>query len=292
MSTCETSHSMRSRRPASLLLVVVGSIVATFTLLGCVGQQDSSTSTSSSVPSSEPAATEPVPPLSGDITVSAAASLKESFSRIAADFKVENPDTTVTINFGSSGDLATQILSGAPVDVAAFASESNMDTLASAGLLDGQAKVFATNELVIVTKPNNPKGIKELGDLAGLADAGGTVSLCAQTAPCGKYASQVLESNGVTIPQSRVTLGQDVRATLSAVTDGDADAGIVYVTDAKAVGSAVTSVTIPTAQNAIAKYPVAVIKATDNAKVARAFMDDVLGAKAQSVLTDAGFAAP
>ncbi len=226
--------------------------------------------------------------LTGEITVSAAASLKEAFSTVAEDFEAAHPGTTVTLNFGSSGDLATQIQSGAPADVAAFAAESNMTTLADGGLLDGGYQIFATNSLVIVTKPGNPAGVEHLSDLATV----GTVSLCVDTAPCGMYAAQILAKAGVTIPSDAVTRGQDVRATLAAVSDGDADAGIVYVTDAAAVGGAVATVDVPPADNAVAGYPIAVVKATGNTAVAEAFVADVLGPRAQAVLKDAGFGAP
>jgi len=174
------------------------------------------------------------------------------------------------------------------VDVAAFADEATMQKLADKSLLAGPSQIFATNSLVIVTKPGNPKNIKTLADLA----TAGTISLCANTAPCGKYADQILSTANVSIPASSVTRGQDVKATLSAVTDGDAEAGIVYVTDAQAAGSKVDTCTIPTEQNAVATYPIAGIKATKNEALAQAFMSYVLGSEAQSVLEDAGFKGP
>lgn len=269
---------------------LVRALIALVLVLGLVGSacggDDDSASTSTDDSSADAGEA------TGDITVSAAASLQESFTQIADDFEAANPGTSVTINFGSSGDLATQIESGAPVDVAAFAAEANMEMLADDDLLDGPVEIFATNQLVIVTKPGNPEGITELSDLATVAEEGGTVSLCADTAPCGTYAAEILEQADVSIPDDRVTLGQDVRATLSAVTDGDADAGIVYVTDAAAVGDAVDTVTIPEDQNAVARYPIAVVGATEDAEVSQAFMEHVLDEQAQTTLRDAGFGAP
>ncbi|UDY36553.1 molybdate ABC transporter substrate-binding protein [Dermatobacter hominis] len=226
--------------------------------------------------------------VTGDLTVSAAASLEGAFTTIGEEFEAAHPGTTVTINFGSSGDLATQIQGGAPADVAAFAAESDMTELSDAGLLDGSSEIFATNELVIVTEPGNPAGIEGLSDLA----SAGVVSLCAATAPCGRYADRVLADAGVTIPADRITRGQDVRATLTAVTQGDASAGIVYVTDARAAGDAATSVEIPADRNAVARYPIAVVGATENAGAAEAFMDFVLAPRAREVLEAAGFGAP
>jgi molybdate transport system substrate-binding protein len=227
-------------------------------------------------------------PRSGSITVSAAASLTGAFGTIEDDFVKANPDADITINVGSSGQLETQIEGGAPADVAAFADETTMKRLAAKSLLAGPSEIFATNQLIIVTEPGNPKGIKTLADLA----TAGTISLCADTAPCGKYADQILTDAGVTIPTSSVTLGQDVKTTLGAVSEGDAVAGIVYVTDAQAAGSKVDTVEIPTEQNAVARYPIAVIEATSNRALAQAFMDHVLGPEGQAVLKAAGFQAP
>jgi molybdate transport system substrate-binding protein len=235
-----------------------------------------------------PTASTGVARVSGTIIVSAAASLTGAFGTIRDDFVTANPGANVTINFGSSGQLEAQIEGGAPADVAAFADEATMTKLADQSLLVGSSRIFATNRLVIVTKPGNPKHIETLADLAGA----GTISLCADTAPCGRYADQILTTAAVAIPASNVTRGQDVKTTLAAVTDGDADAAIVYVTDAQAVGSKVASVEIPTAQNAVARYPIAVIEATGNGALAQAFMDYVLGPEAQRVLRDAGFQAP
>ena len=184
--------------------------------------------------------------------------------------------------------LEQQIASGAPVDVAAFADQVPMAKLASAHLLAGPAKIFATNHLVIVTKPGNPMHISKLADLA----KAGTIALCADSAPCGLYADQILQKAKVTVPAMSITRGEDVKSTLAAVTQGDANAAIVYVTDAKAAGATVHTVTIPASQNALAKYPIAVIKTTANKPVAQAFMRDVLGPKGQAILRKYGFLAP
>jgi molybdate transport system substrate-binding protein len=226
--------------------------------------------------------------VTGSSTVSAAASLTGAFGTIQKNFEKANPHATITINFGSSGVLEQQIEGGAPVDVAAFASESTMKTLADKNLLTGPTKIFASNHLVIVTKPGNPMHIKTLSDL----EHAGTISLCADSAPCGVYADQILQTAGVTIPESSITRGEDVKSTLAAVSQGDANAGIVYVTDALAAEPAVTAVTIPPGQNALAKYPIAVIKATTNKSVAQAFMNYVLAPQGQAVLRRYGFLAP
>lgn len=223
----------------------------------------------------------------GAITVSAAASLTSAFGTIKDQFIAANPGADVTINFGSSGTLETQIESGAPADVAAFADTATMQKLADLDLLAGAAQEFVTNRLIIVTKPGNPAGIASLADLA----TGGVVSLCAATAPCGEYADQILATAAVTIPESSVTRGQDVKATLAAVTEGDAVAAIVYVTDALVAGASVDSIEIADDQNAIATYTIAVVKAAENDDLAQAFVDYVVGPEGRAVLATAGFGA-
>lgn len=225
---------------------------------------------------------------SASITVSAAASLTEAFTTIKDDFVAAHPGAEVALNFGSSGQLATQIVEGAPADVAAFADEVPMDELVEADLIDGDPVIFARNQLVIVTEPGNPEGIASLEDLA----SAGTVSLCVDTAPCGKFADQLLADAGVSVPAASITRGQDVKATLAAVTEGDAVAAVVYVTDARAAGDRVATVEIPEADNLVANYPIAVVAGGEHTEVARAFMEEVLGPDGQKVLADAGFLAP
>jgi molybdate transport system substrate-binding protein len=224
----------------------------------------------------------------GAITVSAAASLTEAFGEIGTAFSEVNPDASVSFNFGSSGTLATQLQQGAPADVFASADEANMDQLVTSGLVEGRPEVFARNELVIVTKPGNPSRVRSLADLATLD----VVALCGAEVPCGKYAAQVLRNADVTIPEAKITRGQDVKATLGAVTNGDAQAAIVYVTDAETAGTSVHSVAIPDAQNAVATYPIAVLGAAPNAATARAFVRFVTSPSAEVVLKSFGYLPP
>jgi molybdate transport system substrate-binding protein len=265
------------RRPLALLLAVTGWLA--LVAAGCSSDDDAAPTTTGAATSSD---------LSGSITVSAAASLTESFTTIQQDFTAEHPDAEVVLNFGSSGALSTQIVEGAPAAVAAFADTTPMTVLADADLLDGAPEVFARNQLVIVTKPGNPEGIESLADLADV----GVVSLCVDTAPCGRFADQILAEAGVGIPVGNVTRGTDVRATLAAVSEGDAVAAIVYVTDAAAAGDAVDTVEIPAEQNLVADYPIAVVAGTEDAELARAFMAYVLSDEGQAVLADAGFLSP
>ena len=134
-------------------------------------------------------------------------------------------------------------------------------------------------------KPGNPKGVKTIGDLPKI----GTISLCAASVPCGRYASQMLTQDGVTIPTDKITLGQDVKATLSAVANGDADAGLVYVTDALSAGKTVTQIKIPASLNVLAIYPIAPVAASQNAKLADAWVQYVISPAGQKTLAKFGF---
>jgi molybdate transport system substrate-binding protein len=225
---------------------------------------------------------------SGAITVSAAASLTEAFTTIGTLFQKKYKGTTVTFNFGSSGALELQIAQGAPADVFASADTDNMTKLQTAGKATPPAPIFARNRLVIVTKKGNPDKIKTVQDLANVQ----TLSLCALTVPCGKYAAQIFQTQGITIPESKVTRGQDVKTTLAAVSPGDADAAIVYVSDAKAAGKTVSSVKIPDNVNVIALYPISDLNGSSNSTTAKAFVQFVLSKPAQAVLLKDGFMPP
>lgn len=224
----------------------------------------------------------------GEIIVSAAASLTDAFTEVGTAFEAVNPDAAVTFTFGPSSGLATQIVEGAPADVAAFANESTMQTIVDAGAVDGEPTIFATNDLVIVTKPGNPEGIAGVVDLVDV----GVVALCGADVPCGTFSQEVLDSAGVSIPETNVTRGEDARATLTAVSQGDAVAAIVYDTDAASAGGAVDTVEIPADINVLAAYPIAPLSASANAATAGAFVEFVLSTEAQQILADYGFAPP
>jgi molybdate transport system substrate-binding protein len=228
------------------------------------------------------------PRLSGSITVSAAASLAEAFTKIGSDFEKVNKHTTVTFNFAASPTLVQQIQGGAPADVFASADGANMQKLVSGSQITTDPVDFASNVLTIVVKPGNPERVESIADLAHV----GIVSLCASTVPCGKYAAQALSQDGVTIPPDKITLGQDVKATLAAVSAGDADAGIVYVTDAKSAGKTVQAVKIPASLNVLALYQIAPVAATQNPSLAKAWVKYVVSAAGQKTLRAFGFLPP
>jgi molybdate transport system substrate-binding protein len=224
----------------------------------------------------------------GTITVSAAASLTEAFTKMGADFQKANPGTTVAFNFAASSALVTQIQGGAPADVFASADGTNMQKLVSGGQVTAEPTVFAANALTIVVKPGNPKKIKSLADLARV----GTISLCADTVPCGKYAQQALAQAGVSIPADKTTKGADVKGTLAAVSTGDADAAIVYTTDAKAAGATVQAVKIPAWLNVYAIYPLAPLASSSNQALAKAWVQYTVSPAGQKTLQSYGFLPP
>lgn len=239
---------------------------------GCSAKTEGSSATSSTV----------VARATGTITVSAAASLTAAFTTIGEDFKKANPGVEVTFNFDSSSSLAKQIQDGAPADAFASADESNMKKLTDAGVMRGST-VFARNKLTIVVKKGNPKKVASLADLAGA----GTISLCGSEVPCGRYADQILQTANIAIPTDKITRGQNVKATLTAVAEGDADAGIVYATDV--AGDKVEGIAIPDTQNAIAVYPIGTLKRSHNPGSTDAFVAYVTGPAGQATLKAAGF---
>lgn len=273
----------RPSTPRSRLVAIVA-LTLVWVLAGCSAGGRSPTARDEGSPG--PAGSAPV---TGAITVSAAASLTVPFTAIAEDFRAANPGAEVTFTFDSSGTLARQIVDGAPVDVFAAADEASMATVADAGLIVGSPEPFARNRLAIVVKAGNPTGVESLADLATVA-ATGTVALCGSEVPCGRYADQLLADAGVVLAEGSVTRGQNVKATLAAVADGDADAGIVYVSDISGIsGDKVQAVAIPDERNIIARYPIGVVGSGADRATAEAFVAFVRGPQGQTALEGAGF---
>jgi molybdate transport system substrate-binding protein len=218
------------------------------------------------------------------IRVFAAASLTAAFNELGPRFTAANGGTRVTFNFAGSQALATQIRQGAPADVFASADVPNLDKVED---LVGEPRVFAGNRLAIVVEQGNPRGVDGLDDLA----AGDLkVVLAAAEVPAGKYARQVLDQAGVRVRP--VSEEDDVKSVVTKVSLGEADAGIVYVTDVTAGGDRVEGVDIPTGQNVTASYPIAVVTASEAQDEARAFVDLVRSAEGQQVLKRHGFLPP
>ena len=220
----------------------------------------------------------------GNVTVFAAASLTAAFTELGDAFTAANPDVEVTFNFAGSSDLVAQISDGAPVDVFASADLANMSKLADAGLAAGEPATFATNTAEIVVEPGNPLDIAGVADLA---DSDLIVVLCAPEVPCGAYAEQVVANAGITVTPS--SYEESVKAVVTKVTLGEADAGIVYRTDVIAAGDAAQGVPIPDDINVVAEYPIALVADAPNAAGAQAFIDFVLSPAGQGIVAAYGF---
>jgi molybdate transport system substrate-binding protein len=219
----------------------------------------------------------------GNLTVLAAASLTESFKEIGTAFEAKHPGSKVTFSFDASSALAAQASGGAPADLFASADQTNMKKVTDAGDAT-DPKVFAHNKLAVIVAKGNPKKISGLKDFANPKIS---FVLCAVEVPCGKYGAQALSTAGVKArPKSLET---NVKAVVTKVTSGQVDAGIGYVTDAKAAAASAEGVDIPDDQNVIADYPIAVLKQSANSNLAYAFLDYLLGAEAQGILARYGF---
>ena len=226
------------------------------------------------------------PSLTGDITVLAAASLTDSFTKLGQQFEAAHPGVTVTFSFAGSSALATQITSGAPADVFASASTKNMDTVVAAGAAS-DPQVFAKNVMEIAVPPTNPGKVTGVDSLAG-TDV--TTALCQPQVPCGATAEKVFANADVTVQP--VTLEPDVKSVLSKVQLGEVDAGLVYVTDVLAAGDKVKGVPIPADVNASTSYPIAALTQSANAAASAAFVDYVLSPASAAALAAAGFHQP
>lgn len=223
-----------------------------------------------------------------ELTVSAAASLTDAFTDLGVAFEIDNPGVTVTFNFGPSDGLATQINEGAPVDVFASASGTWMDAVEDEGPGVTGRTDFAKNRLAIIVPTGDPAGIQGIDDLAN-DDV--KLVLAAEGVPAGDYAREILDNAGIADAAlaNVVSNEEDVRAVVTKVVSGDADAGVVYVTDVTSdLGGDVETIEIPDDINVIATYPIAVVTGSQEADLAQRFVDDVLG-RGQQTLAEHGF---
>jgi molybdate transport system substrate-binding protein len=253
-------------------------------LAAACGKKTTATPSSSSSASATPT-------LSGSANIFAAASLTASFNKIIADFTAAHPGVKLTPNYNGSDTLVTQIKQGAPADVFASADTTNMDKLTSVGLVPtSTVHIFAKNKLEIIVAKGNPKGIKTLADLT---KPGVVVDLENPTVPAGKYGAQALATAGVTVTAK--SLETSVSAVVQKVALGEADAGIVYVTDVTAAVAQhenIEGVDIPTPPNVVATYPIGTVKAAPNPTLATAFEDYVVSPAGQADLASFGFLPP
>lgn len=253
-----------------LAIAALGATVGLSVLVGCASGGDGK----------DPAATDRT------LTVFAAASLTAAFSALAADFEQANPGVDVRLSFDGSSGLVDQITGGAPADVFASADEMNMDRVVAEGLVVGKPLVFATNELTLITPPGNPAGITGLDDSLG----GTRLVVCAGGVPCGNATRGLADSTGIELrPVSEESKVTDVRGKVSS---GEADAGIVYATDALAAGDAVEQVDISGARVLPNRYPIAVLDEAPSPDLGRRFIDSVTGPAGREVLEQHGFGPP
>ncbi|MEJ8636612.1 molybdate ABC transporter substrate-binding protein [Streptomyces sp. MS2.AVA.5] len=219
-----------------------------------------------------------------NLTVLAASSLTDVFKQAGAAYEKAHPGTKITFSFAGSQELAAQVEQGAPADALVTADTKTMDGLGSD---TGTPSIIAKNRLVIATGEGNPEKIDELKDLA---DTKLKVVLAAPEVPVGRYSKKILDAQKITVKP--VSQEPNVRAVLSKVELGEADAGLVYKTDAATAPDKVDAVEIPDAQNAIASYPAATLKTSKNSAAAEAFVKWLSTPEAQKIFQDAGFQKP
>jgi molybdate transport system substrate-binding protein len=225
--------------------------------------------------------------VTGSLTVLAAASLTDGFNKIGEQFKAKHSGVDLKFSYAGSPTLVTQIQQGAPADVFASADQPNMQKVVDGALNSGAPKIFARNKLEIVVEAGNPKQIHTVADLAKPAIK---FDACAPGVPCGTYATSVFNKAGVKV--TPVSHEDNVKAVVTKVSLGEADAGIVYTTDVKSGGAKVEGVTIPDDINVTASYPIVQLKAAPNQKAAEAFIGFVTGSKGQKTLASYGFLRP
>jgi molybdate transport system substrate-binding protein len=257
-------------------------VVWVLALAGCAAQPGTGAAATPSGTSPGTGASEE---LSGTLTVFAAASLTETFDALADDFEAQHPEVDVVLNYGGSSALAQQIIAGAPADVLAAASEATMQSVVDAGLAP-EPLIFATNSLQLVVPAGNPAGVADLADLARPELA---VALCDAAVPCGAASEALLTAEGLTA--SPDTLEEDVKAVLTKVQLGEADVGLVYVTDVRAAGDAVEGIAVPEVEAAVNRYPVAALADAPAPELAAAWIALLTGPEGRAVLADAGFGA-
>ena len=263
----------RSALASLVLLAAVGLLV------GCA-----SPSTGSANDTSAPSAT---PVVKQTLTVFAAASLKDTFTELASEFEASHPGVTVSLNFAGSADLVSQVTEGAPADVVAFADEKNMAKLTDAKLIAGTPELFASNTLEIAVPRGNPAGITSFADLSK-PDA--KVVICAAQVPCGSATVKIEQATGIALsPVSEESAVTDV---LGKVSSGEADAGLVYVTDVEAAGDSVEGISFPESAGAVNRYPVGITTTSAHPELAEEFVTLVTGVDGQKILASAGFAKP
>ena len=221
----------------------------------------------------------------GSVTVVAAASLAEPFTELGRRFEATRPGVEVEMAFAASPSVAAQVRAGAPADVVATADRVVVDTLAAGGLT-GPVRTFARNRLAVAVALGNPLGIRTIADLAR---PGVDLVVCAAEVPCGRLAGAAL-ARATVAPRPR-SYEPDVKAVLGRVALGEADAGLVYVTDGRAAAGRVDTVPLG-GRDLVAEYGIAVVATSPEPPTAQAFVDFVASPAGRRLLTAAGFEVP
>lgn len=271
------------------------SICLLFTILMSAACTTQAAATPTEAPTEAPSST---PVEEWTLTVMAAASLTESYTEIGALFESQNPGVTVTFNFAGTQALVEQLTQGAEADVFASANTKYMNAAVDAGLVAADtAQTFAYNKLVVIYPKDNPAGIAELKDLA---KSGLKLDLADSSVPVGQYSLDFLDKAAAdaaygtaykdAVLSNVVSYEENVKAVVTKVSLGEADAGIVYLTDVTAdAAESVSKLDIPDELNTIATYPVAPLTASKNADLAQAFVNLVLSSEGQTILAKYGF---
>jgi molybdate transport system substrate-binding protein len=299
---------MRFERRLSALAVAMLLVIG---VAACGGDDDDDTppaavtATTVASPTSASAAATPADPrptasaapaLEGELTVFAAASLTDAFAAMQARLEDTHPDLAITFNFGSSAQLATQLAEGAGGEVFASANLAQMTVAQEAGVIAGAPVTFVFNRLVIIVPADNPAGISEPGDLAS---EGVKLVTTPEEVPIGQYTRAMLDTMSADpahgadfrarVEANIVSLEENVRAVVTKVQLGEADAGVVYLSDVTPdVAADLAVIEVPEEFNVIAEYPIAAVEG-GNAELARAFIDFVLSADGQAILEAWGF---
>ncbi len=276
------------RKELIILIVLLGVFLA----IGCAGNK-------SETPNATVTPVTPVTPVTAvtpgitvpeTITVSAAASLTEAFTDMAAQFEKENPGTNVSLNFGSSGSLRMQIEGGAPVDVFASADEKQMNMLGNKSLIMNSSREdFTNNSLVLIVPENSTLKITSTQDLTdpkvqkiGIGNP--------DTVPVGGYTKTALTEAGLWSQLENKTIpGEDVKQVLVYVERGEVDAGFVYATDAKSAQPGTIKIVTNVSVSTPVTYPIAVVSSSNHKETAQKFLDFVTGKEGQNILKEYGF---
>lgn len=262
---------LKSLLPYQSLAICLSVLIFSLALVSCSGEVNKETT---------------------ELTVFAASSLTNAFEELGERFEKDNPSVTIIFNFGSSSQLAAQIIEGVPGDIFASANETQMEILFQEGRLNGSSRTFCTNTLVIGVPGGNPSAITQLSDLT---TAGLRVVLAAPQTPIREYSDQVIKStlqpgDQTLLYKNVVSEEPNVRQVVTKIALGEADAGIIYRTDITPdIKSLVTAVPIPLQNNVPARYPVAILNGSSSIEAAEDFIQFILGEDGQNILQNWGF---